>query len=101
MIISMDMVSLRGLMDVDMLDIGPRAGSMVSVSIVKHQTTRSNLDSGKMEKLSNGLMNNRKLKLIQDLLTILNISVIKKAHGFFLNFLILSSLQISSNKLTH
>ena len=51
MIISMDMASSHGLMDVDMLGIGPRAGSMASVSTANHLTTKLNLDSGKMVKL--------------------------------------------------
>lgn len=62
MIISMDMVSSRGLMDVDMLAIGPRVDNMALVSIANHLITKLNMAFGKMEKLSNGSMNNKKFK---------------------------------------
>jgi len=50
MITNMDMVSLRGLMDVGMLDIGLRAGSMALASTASHLTTKSNTAFGKMAK---------------------------------------------------
>jgi len=50
MITNMDMVSLRGLMDVGMLDIGLREGSMALAFIASHLTTKSNTAFGKMAK---------------------------------------------------
>lgn len=50
MIISMDMVFSHGMMDVDMLDIGPRVGNMALVSTLNHLITKLNLACGKMEK---------------------------------------------------